>query len=737
MPLAHSDRGSGGHCLEQHLRSTGRRAATFAAAFGAAEWADCAGRWHDLGKYSSAFQDYLRSEGEDAAHAADNRPAGRVDHSTAGAIHAIRQLRGRGQLLAYAIAGHHAGLPDWEAADAGRASLGARIKQAHMLDNVLAEQPPGELLAVGDLTKLPPATDLSLFVRMLFSALIDADRLDTEAFCDPHKAMARREPPSLPELAQRLDRYLAALTARAPETPVNRQRHALLDACKRAASQAAGLFSLTAPTGLGKTLSGLAFALNHAVRHGRRRVIYVAPYTSIIEQTAEVFRAALGADAVLEHHSNLDPVNEAAATTAHRLAAENWDAAVIVTTAVQFFESLFSAHPGRCRKLHRVAGAVVFLDEAQLLPPDFLRPTLRYLEELMARYGTTVVLSTATQPALDPRSEVCPKFEGVTGPGGRREIVPDPTALHRAMERVRISLPPDLHARTSWPELANALVRHPSVLCIVDRRIDARELHALMPAETVHLSALMCAAHRSDVLRDIRARLARGENVRVISTQLVEAGVDLDFPVVFRALAGLDSLAQAAGRCNRDGRLDKGELHVFVPPRDPPPGHLCQATSVARLLLTENPPDPFAPEMFRRFFEQLYWLKGDALDAKKICQSLPPQPRNGGFAFRTAGEKFRLIPDDDGTVLVPYGDDGMAVIAAFQAVRGTDRPRGELHRRAQRFRVGVPRRELPELEQAGVITPLDPELWAATTWAYHSIYGFDIIARMPADALIL
>jgi CRISPR-associated endonuclease/helicase Cas3 len=738
MPLAHSDRGRGGHDLEQHLRCTASQAAEFAAAFGAAEWGEAAGLWHDLGKFSRAFQAYLRHAGEDAAHAADQRAAGRVDHSTAGAIHASRALSARGRLLAYAIAGHHAGLPDWEVADGGRASLSARLTQGHLLESVRAESPPVDLLAPRVLPVLHQSTDLSLFVRMVFSALVDADRLDTEAFRNPEIAAARAPAAALTTLLEGAEYFLARLGTEAPDTAVKRHRRSLLEACRRAADQTPGLFSLTAPTGLGKTFSGLAFSLRHAVRHGLRRVIYVAPYTSITEQTADEFRKALGPEAVLEHHSNLDPDDETAASTAHRLAAENWDASVIVTTAVQFFESLFTAHPGRARKLHRIARAAVFLDEAQLLPPDYLRPILRCLQELMARYGTTVVLSTATQPAFDPRPEVQPAFAGLTGPEGRREIVADPAALHETMRRVRVNLPVDLNARTSWLELARELAAHPCVLCIVDRRADARELHATLPESTLHLSALMCGAHRSRVIREIRERRAGSESLRVISTQLVEAGVDLDFPVVFRALAGLDSLAQAAGRCNREGRLaEGGELRVFVPPRDPPRGHLRQAADVARVLLRDRPDDPFSPEMFRQYFERLYWLKGDALDAQRICTLLPPQPRDGGFAFRSASGRFRLIQDDEASVLVPYGEAGVALIADFQSAIRLNRPRSDLYRKAQRFRVGVPRDQLRRLEAVGIVFPLDADLWAAANFAYHSVYGLDIIARISPDSLIL
>ncbi len=725
-PIAHTASDGGDpQTLADHLDGVAGLAASFAVPWGKPGWAAAAGAWHDLGKYAADVQHYLAHAGE-----ASRGP----DHSTAGAIHATDALRASGRLLAYVIAGHHAGLPDWDGVEGGNSTLKQRLAEKRgRLDAVLASPIPVARLSRPSLEPLDRNSDLSLFVRMLFSTLIDADRLDTEAFASPEQSRQRRLPSPIGTLAARLDEHLANLMARAPPTEVNGRRSALLQECRSAAAKSPGLFSLTAPTGLGKTLSGLAFALHHAKTHGLARVIYVAPYTSIIEQTADVFRDALGDDAVLEHHSNLEP-DETLAGRAQRLATENWDAAVVVTTAVQFFESLFSARPRRCRKLHRIANAVVFIDEVQLLPPDFLTPVLRTLDELTVRYRTSIVLSTATQPALDPR----PGFPGLSGPSGRREIVSDPPALHVAARRVRVILPDDLHATTAWQTLADRLLEHSSVLCILDRRADARALHALLPIGAVHLSALMCGAHRARALVDVRARLKRGEAVRLVSTQLVEAGVDVDFPVVFRALAGLDSLAQAAGRCNREGKLIEGVLHVFVPPLPPPLGHLRQAADLARLLLQRRPADPFAPEMFNEFFRQFFWIKGDQLDKHRICERLPRLPSDGGFAFRTASDLFRLIPDDEVPVLVPYGETGTTLIARFEALRGRpDAPRGDLYRRAQRFRVGVPRWLVHDLERDQVIRLIDEGLWAAASHAYHSDYGLDLAGRVLPESMIV
>jgi CRISPR-associated endonuclease/helicase Cas3 len=357
-------------------------------------------------------------------------------------------------------------------------------------------------------------------------------------------------------------------TAQAPPTPVNVIRKEVLTACREAARDAAGLYSLTVPTGGGKTLSGLAFALEHAVRHGKSRIVYVIAYTSIIEQTAQVLSEIFGPENVVEHHSNLAPERE---TERSRLASENWDAPILVTTNVQFFESLYAARSSRCRKLHNLVNSVVILDEAQLLPPELLTPCVDVLNHLTRHYGVTVLLSTATQPALP-------------GLDPAREIVPDKIRLYETLKRTEIRFPDSLQEPTDWETVAEELRRHEQALCVVNTRRDCYDLFRLMPEGTIHLSALMCGEHRSQVIAEIKRHLKEGAPCRVISTQLVEGGVDLDFPVVYRALAGLDSIAQAAGRCNREGRLNAegrlGVVRVFVPPK--PRRAVCSAREKAR-----------------------------------------------------------------------------------------------------------------------------------------------------------
>ncbi|KAB2927898.1 MAG: CRISPR-associated endonuclease Cas3'' [Candidatus Contendobacter sp.] len=734
--LAHVRQNNSGqwlpHLLEDHLRGVAALAESFAAAFDAGDWAKLAGLWHDLGKYRPAFQRYIRGASGYDAHI--ETASGRVDHSTVGALHAMERMKGLGRILAYLIAGHHAGLPDWQSAETPASSLAHRLRQPNLLAEALAQSPPTDILNAPLPTSNPGQRDLALWIRLLFSCLVDADFLDTEQFMAPEKIGWRGQYPALAELEPRFEAYMATLAARADDTPVNRMRALVLERCRDAAQQPLGLFSLTVPTGGGKTLASLAFALRHARRHGKRRIFYVIPYTSIIEQTADVFRGVFGDDAVLEHHSNLDSEQE---TPRSRLACENWDASLIVTTNVQFFESLFAARPSRARKLHNIINSVVILDEAQLLPPDFLTPILGAIRELSRHYSVSFVLCTATQPALASQRGFDWRFDGLDD---MREIVGDAAAvreLHKQLRRVEVTLPEDLHAPTSWEALAAELAAHPRALCIVDRRDDARLLHGLLPAGTVHLSGLMCGQHRAEAIAAIKQRLAAGEPLRVVSTQLVEAGVDLDFPVVYRALAGLDSIAQAAGRCNREGRLaNLGRVVVFVPPTEPPKGHLRQARDAGRQLLLRRPPDPLAPELVNEYFQSLYWRKGaERLDCKEIMTLLKNNNRFE-FSFRTAAERFQLIPETQTPVIVRYGDSERLLARLARA--GDDLDRKTL-RQLQRYVVNIPRRIHQRLLTDGAIEERRPGVYVQVAPLYDPEIGLRIeqTANYGPDDLIV
>ncbi|MEO6967341.1 MAG: CRISPR-associated endonuclease Cas3'' [Rhodanobacteraceae bacterium] len=748
---AHSSRSDspggpfGPHLLADHLRAVAGLASGFAAAFDSHEWGYLAGLWHDLGKYRPGFQRYIQQTHDPDAHIEGHVAGHDKTHSSAGALHALDKLgEGLGRVLAFLIAGHHVGLQDWEPGDGAGASLKCRIAKENVdswreYNEAIAQAIPADILASEKPTAVSPAAKagFALWLHMLFSCLVDADFLDTEAYFSPEKAAARGKYPSLTEMKVALDEHLRDMTKRVAasgSSPLNVKRAEVLAACREKATLPPGFFTLTVPTGGGKTLSSLAFALEHALAHGKRRVVYAIPYTSIIEQSAKVFRGAfksLGEDLVVEHHSNLD-VDPRKEDHANRLAADNWDAPLIVTTNVQLFESLHAARTSRCRKLHNLVDSVIVLDEAQMLPRDFLAPVLQTLKLLVEHYGVTVVLCTATQPMLASRHEPVTNRKLLDGIDDARAIIDAPEHLFAALKRVDVHLPVDFSNPTSWESLAADIAQHDCVLVIVNTRKDAHRLFKLIPQEgAVHLSALMCAKHRSNVIASITQRLAAkrcGKDtrpLRVVSTQLVEAGVDLDFPVVYRALAGMDSIAQAAGRCNREGLLPHpGQVHVFVPSKSGLPGQMRQGEQTTReLAATGRLTDPLAPATFRDYFDRFYGQDADGkFDREGILELQKPERA----AFRTAASKFRLIDDDGETVIVPYNPSGGAndaspVYGLLGAFAKDGNAKG-IRRELQRFTVTVPRKQLEQLLAQGDIEER-AGLWLSLDSRYDPVFG--------------
>ncbi|MDR2788786.1 MAG: CRISPR-associated endonuclease Cas3'' [Candidatus Accumulibacter sp.] len=693
--------------LAEHSWKVGWRAGKSAAVFEAEELARTAGLLHDIGKYTEDFQRRIAGAGR------------RVDHATRGAMLARERYGPIGQLLAYCIAGHHAGLANG-IQDGERTPLDERLRGAGLPPLLDAWRQEVELPeTLGDIPlqaveKKRQSFQMAFLARMLFSCLIDADRLDTEAFYD---RVARRESardaamPTLIELRERLNTHLAGFAA---DSCVNRIRAEILDHVRRQFSLAPGLFSLTVPTGGGKTLASLAFALDHAIAHGLRRVIFVIPFTSIIEQNAAVFRHALGdlgETAVLEHHSayNVPPLsrNDAERYQSReklRLAAENWDAPVIVTTAVQFFESLFAAHPSQCRKLHNIAGSVVILDEAQTLPLKLLRPTVAAIDELARNYHVSLVLCTATQPALNGE-HLRGGLEKV------RELAPDPLALFRKLARVKVR-----HVGELDDEGLLAYLRaNEQVLCIVNNRRHARAVYRAMEGlpGARHLTTLMCARHRRAALDEIRADLKAGRPCRLVSTSLIEAGVDVDFPLVLRAEAGLDSIAQAAGRCNREGRRDAAvsEVLIFVPVNKDwaPPPELMQSAQAAAAVFRclGKTGDLLSPEAILAYCKELYWTKGEAaLDAASILGELADS-RIDTLPMENVAKKFRMIDDMQLPVIVPYDDEARQ---SLRELRHAEKS-GGLARRLQAYLVQVPQAGFQALRRSGAIQPVAPEKW--------------------------
>lgn len=705
------------HDLQEHLAKVAARAADNAEPFGGAAWARLAGQWHDIGKYRPGFQRYIRQPKVADAHIEGKVPGSEKTHSAAGAIWAIEAFRAShgengalaARVFAYLIASHHAGLYDW---DGGLKERLVSEDSKTEFAEARALAPETILDCVGfnpDLRNIPGGPEgFSLWVRMLFSALVDADFLDTESFFDPKLTNSRSSFPAILALFPVFDAHIGELAAQAPATLVNKLRADVLQSCRQKAALTPGFFSLSVPTGGGKTLSSLAFALQHAKHHGKRRIIYAIPYTSIIEQTADIFKrifASMGPEVLVEHHSQAES-DERSETARSRLASENWDAPLIVTTNVQLFESLFAAKTSRCRKLHNIVGSVIVLDEAQQLPPDFLQPILDVLNLLVKQYGVTVLLCTATQPALSSTS-FFDASSNLRGLDNVREIVNDPDELYKRLQRVNVTLPLNWQTPMPWVEVASAVAQEDCILVIVNTRKAAKELLALLPKGTLHLSALMCGAHRSDVLEVIRSRLKAKregrdlEPLRVVSTQLVEAGVDLDFPVVWRALAGLDSIAQAAGRCNREGLLaNGGRVVVFVPPEALPNGLLRKAGDECVSTLFGATEYPLSLPLFEKFFRQFY--RATDLDKKKINDLLKVEPTTLGVQFRTAAHAFRLIDDGDKASVVVRYSEKLEEIEMLLNTLKRDGPERSLMRKLQRYIVSINLRDAERLLGKGL-----------------------------------
>ena len=711
--------------LDVHLAQVGRLAAVFGERIGWAALAEAAGRLHDIGKASAEFQHYLSAPREEGRKG--------PDHSTAGAREALEAYGPRaGRWLAYAIAGHHAGLADPD-------ELRRRLHEKELADYAGWRDHTGELPARAALrpSRQPRPSPYNGFseaflIRMLFSCLVDADVLSTRAFEE-----GREPEPAIPlmELKPALTAYMAG---KAGDGELNRLRREVLGHALGRAALDPGLFTLTVPTGGGKTLTSLAFALEHARLHKLERVIFVVPYTSIIEQTARQYREALGRDgAVLEHHASFDWTSAKGRDGADsegrdtssplRLASENWDAPVVVTTAVQFFESLYARRTTSCRKLHNIANAVVVLDEAQTLPLRLLLPCMAALDELQRNYGASVVLCTATQPALRRCDGFHDQNPSPTKPykvgfdiDGSRELAPDPEALfaHPAVQRVGVER---RAGKTADAEISARFAEAPRMLCIVNNRRHARDLFDRLKADGAtaagarHLTTLMCPAHRRAVLEDVRARLRAGLPVRLVSTSLIEAGVDVDFPEVWRAVAGLDQIAQAAGRCNREGRLGRlGRTVVFEPEDGKPPRDLRPLIDCAEGVFRAGL-DPLSLEGVRSYFREVYWRRGaETLDAAKldgetwpILPHIAERADRSEVPFETISKVFRLIDDAQASVVVPYDDEAETLLNRIAAM---DRPARDDLRRLQQYTVSIPRSDRDAWLADGDLTPVHRRL---------------------------
>lgn len=737
--------------LADHLAAVGQIARKFAAQGNQAlsEVACWAGLLHDLGKYRDEFQDYLLKKRESSLE---------THHAVYGAALAFQ----RGWIgPAFAIAGHHAGLHDLNELQALVESSSYRAEQRLPRLTERFKQELGDLPELVTEPEYINGSDHSgeFYIRMLFSLLIDADRLDTES----HTRGRCRLPLKLDAPAL-LGRLIAEKNSKSQEGELNAIRSRIFQHCLDRARDIPGFYSLTAPTGGGKTLAGMAFALVHAIHHGLRRVIVVIPYLSIIEQNAAQYRHILDPNnegLVIEHHSAVKTAEDSQETRPRNplykrpdeYAVENWDAPIIVTTSVQFIETLFANQTSRCRKLHNIAGSVVIFDEVQTLPSHLLNPLLNVLRELRDHYCVSFLFSTATQPAFSRRP---PSLSEGFQPGEVRSITEDTTEIFRQLRRVAISLP-KAGETLGWEDLAAHIAEREQALCVVNVRRHAFELWEKLrcsvpeneQSAVFHLSSAMCAQHRFDILGDdrepqpgtIRSRLRNNQACRLVSTQLIEAGVDVDFPVVWRSLGPLDSIVQAAGRCNRENRLRDeegkpmmGQVIVFRPEDDVLPRGLYRtATGLTNTLLADIETDRLAtdPELFERYFDELYQM---------VPTDQNIQKERAALHFRKVAELAWVIRDETQPVIVPYGK-GRELVETIRNRRvEKDQPRFTRDdlRRLQRYMVNLHRRDFQRLEMLEAIQPLLPNLHihVLTEGWYHDHLGLLIDQRPTEDFFV-
>lgn len=700
--------------LDEHLENVASWAERFAAKIGSAGWGRTLGKLHDIGKYRKEFQERIRGK--------ENR----VDHAVSGALWIVNNEKSNkayAKLMAYCIAGHHTGLPNGSSGT-DDTCLESRLKNKSIpctihggIDIPDPETPPFVKTAK-ESNKTPSGFSAMFFTRFLFSCLKDADCLDTERFVDKEKFRHRGDYPNLTELKAKFAEYISTSFPKKPTSGINKLRSDIHHECREASRLTPGLFSLTVPTGGGKTLSSMAFALEHACSYGFERIIYVIPYTSIIEQTARVFKDIFGEDNVIEHHCNYAPrQNEddyRDETNLRRLlSTENWDAPIIVTTNVQFFESLFHNKTSRVRKIHNIAKSVTILDEAQMLPVPLLLPTLESIRELVNYYNVSCVLCTATQPALQS-SDLAGGLSDV------REIVKKPENLEGAFKRVET----EYIGSTKETELIEKINSHSQVLCIVNTRNHARSLYSLLDGDEncYHLSALMCPEHRTRVLEKIKNRLHAKQPCRVMSTQLIEAGVDIDFPVVYRAVAGLDSIVQSAGRCNREGKIPEGgRVYVYMPETGIPGGVFKQPAQITKTTVETSPSNFLNGATIRNYFKELFWIKslGKSLDEKRILKDCKTGEAKLDLPFKDIASKYRIIEDIMEPIIIPYDQSARMLIAKLRS----EGPSGAVLRGLQRYTVGVYPYQFAFLKSEGFLEGIHNTYHIVNDLRYEDAYS--------------
>ena len=675
---------------EEHQRGVAQRTERFAAEFGMSDCGRLMGLLHDKGKEQKEWQKYIQGK-------INTGP----NHAYVGAIIAQRQYPQIAPLIAQPIAGHHRGLYDY----------------CDYIEEIKRELPKDVMIEAAIPYKYPKLSkmeqyDLHHLVRMLFSCLVDADSLDTEAFMNPNQAKQRGSHTSMQELLVTFGKHLETLKANAPNTEVNHIRNYVQEQCVRESQGEVGFYSLTVPTGGGKTLASVLWALHHAVRNNLHRIIIAIPYTSIIVQTAATLKRIFGEENVLEHHSNVNPedIKDKELHERLQLATENWDYPIIVTTNVQLFESLFSNKRSVCRKLHNIAKSVIILDEVQTLPLGFYRPIVHTLDTLKRVFGSSILFTTASQPILSGRIEGTNPMVSFDALQSVHEIIPQEAQLHDKLRRVELQF---MDGAKSYDEIAEELTRHQKMLCIVNTRRDAKELFDRLPKEGIclHLSRMMCPAHVAATIEQIKVALKAQSDqpIRVIATQLIEAGVDIDFPVVFRQETGLDSILQAAGRCNREGKYGICSTYVFSLGKEHqlPPGFITQ-TNNARIGMGKQH-DWFSPEAMTSYFKQLHARIGN-FDEKQI-QKLLYKPE---CEFEEAAHQFHLIDDQAVSVIINWNES----IDFYQQLI-TQGPSYLLMKKLAQYSVNIRERDFNKLQSIGAIDEPFENIYVITNPCFY------------------
>lgn len=656
------------------------------------------GYLHDVGKYSEDFQRRIRGENIRVPHA--DGGAKILEEYYADTTNPIYRL------MTYVVYGHHNGLHDYGTSVQGMCRQlqlpSSDISHWKNEIGVLTTIVPQDLhLKLRGTQKEVVAFTLQFYTRFLLSCLVDADRIDAQNFPCGEASRAMLKNVSMDMLKQRYDEYMDKIKKRASLSRLNTIRNKILKDCLEKGAQKPGIYSLTVPTGGGKTLSSLGFALTHAAIHHKKRIIYAIPFTSIIEQNAQIFADVLGREYVLEHHSNYEnPYSKKEELIKFQLAQENWYEPIVVTTNVQFFETLFSHKATKVRKLHNIAQSIIILDEIQSLPNKYIKPCLAALNELVENYGCTIVLCSATQPEYHKNKLFLEEVK-------IQEIIQEPSELFKALKRTE----EHYIGAQSIEEISTKVRENKQVLCIVNTKRHARELFNLLDGEVncFHLSTNMHPKHRKDVLHTIRTLLNEGKPCRVIATQLIEAGVDIDFPIVYRSITGIDSIVQAAGRCNREGKLEKGNVYVFKP-EDNYIGkeYLARIAAIGEWILN-NEKGSLTLNSISEYFKQLFDITSQNLDyyhILKLCANGIENPKDIRFDFEKISSKFKFIENQGYSLIIPTEED---VNVLLEQIKFTHSVKSVIRKLAP-YTISIKKYELDTLEEAGALRIVEGSL---------------------------